>query len=185
VSVAELEEFVVPDETRTERHIEIIDLGSGNRVITAIELLSPANKVEPGRTMYKRKQTEYIQGSVNLVEIDLLRAGAFVLAVPEESWTRRWTRLHRTPTYKVCIRRAWHPIQAGGIAIGLRDQLPNIPIPLRPHEKEVVLQLQPLIDACYHDGRYASIDYRVPPDPPLAEDDAKWSDELLRTEGRR
>ncbi len=36
----------LPNEKPTERHIEIVDLNSGNRVVTAIELLSPANKKE-------------------------------------------------------------------------------------------------------------------------------------------
>lgn len=73
----------ISSERRTQRHIEIIDRNSGNRVVTAIELLSPANKCSPpGRMAYLEKQGEYISAGVNLVEIDLVRAGDWVVAVP-------------------------------------------------------------------------------------------------------
>lgn len=69
--------------------------------------------------------------------------------------------------------------------MSLNEPLPNIPIPLRRGEREVVLQMQPLLDACYRDGRYASLDFRVPPEPPLEDDLAAWADQLLRGQGRR
>ena len=43
-----------------------------------------------------------------------------------------------------------------------------------------------MIEAVYEDGPYGQqIDYRQPPSPPLAEDDAAWSDDLLHKPGRR
>lgn len=50
--------------------------------------------------------------------------------------------------------------------------LPNIPIPLRANDTEVVLELQPLIDDCYQDGRYR-IDYAKSPVPPLSLEEAE------------
>ena len=71
-TVAEPCVVALPSELPTERHIEIIDRNSGNRVVTAIKLLNPANKCKgAGREAYLRKQGEYIDGGVNLVEIDL------------------------------------------------------------------------------------------------------------------
>lgn len=62
-----------------------MDAGSGDRVITAIEVLSPSNKAPgEGQTLYRRKQGERAEGKVSLVEIDLLRGGERVLAIP--SW---------------------------------------------------------------------------------------------------
>jgi hypothetical protein len=85
VAVADPFEVPIPMETPPQRRLEIVDSGSGNRVVTVIELLSPVNKMMPaGRAAYRKKQSEYIQGMVNLVEIDLLRCGEFVLAKPEE-----------------------------------------------------------------------------------------------------
>jgi hypothetical protein len=61
--------------------------------------------------------------------------------------------------------------------------LTNIPIPLRPSDRDVVLQIQPLIDDCYRDGRYQRINYRLEPVPRLGEGDARWTDQLLREKG--
>jgi hypothetical protein len=57
--------------------------------------------------------------------------------------------------------------------------LPVIRLPLRPADADVPLDLQALIDRCYHHGRYDDIDYRAPPNPPLEPADAAWADELL------
>ena len=63
--------------------IEIIDIKSGRRVVTMIEVLSPSNEIPgPGRDLYVKKQEELKAGRVSLVEIDLLRGGTHVLSVP-------------------------------------------------------------------------------------------------------
>src|SRR5205085_3523039 len=64
------------------RHVEIVD--SRAHVITAIELLSPSNKEEgEARLNWKRKRFDYLRGGINVVEIDLLRGGAW--ALPDRS----------------------------------------------------------------------------------------------------
>jgi hypothetical protein len=120
---------------------------------------------------------------VNFVEVDLIRAG---------DW-QALLRPHRCPakafsTYRVTFRvprdrRAvyLHPIS-------LRSPLPSIPIPLRRNDPEVRLDLQPLLDAAYVNGRYERrlrLAYTRPLDPPLHEEDAAWADDLLRAAGRR
>jgi hypothetical protein len=176
VVVAEPCVVVLPSEPRTERHIEIIDRNSGNQVVTAVELLSPANKSnEAGREAYRRKQREYLDGGVNLVEIDLIRQGSFVVAIPEVLVPHHC----RTP-YIICIRRAATLSHVELIRVPIRDALPNIAIPLRPTDRDVVLQLQPLLDECYRRGRYASLDYSLPLVPQLESSDRIWADELLR-----
>src|SRR5438046_150775 len=57
-----------------DRFIQIIDTSAGNRVITAIEILSRWNK-GPGRLnkVYRRKLKDYARAGVSVVEIDLLR----------------------------------------------------------------------------------------------------------------
>lgn len=179
VAVADPFEVPLPAEAPPQRRLEIIDAGSGNRIVTVIELLSPANKNMPvGRAAYRKKQIEYIHGMVNLVEIDLLRSGEFVLAMPEEEWPRA----HRS-AYKICIRRVTRPTMAAGIGIQLQDRLPNIAIPLRPHDRDVVLELQPIIDDCYRDGRYHTIDYHRPLNPPFSIVEQQWFDGLLTNRG--
>jgi hypothetical protein len=64
--------------------------------------------------------------------------------------------------------------------ISLRERLPNIRIPLRPTDADVVLQLQPLVDACYRDARCDRMNYQQPPSPPLSPADAAWAETLIR-----
>ena len=175
VAVADPFEVPLPMEAPPQRRLEIIDSGSGNRIVTVIELLSPVNKNMPaGRAAYQKKQGEYIQGMVNLVEIDLLRCGEFVLAMPEDEWP-----LARQAPYKICIRRVNRPWVAAGIGIQFQDKLPNIAIPLRPKDRDVVLELQPIIDDIYRDGRYHTIDYNRPLNPPFSAEEMKWAESLL------
>jgi len=89
------------DEPRTHRHLVIVDLSERGRVVTLIEVLSPANKVGlDGPVNYVRKQREYLDAGINLVEIDLVREGDFVLAAPQG----RIPPAYRTP-YLICVRR--------------------------------------------------------------------------------
>ncbi len=56
----------------TEGYVEIIDVKSGHRVVTAIELLSLANKrAGQGRRLYLKKRRDQQSAGVNTVEIDL------------------------------------------------------------------------------------------------------------------
>ena len=61
-----------------ETFVDIFTAGGGeHRLVTSIELLSPSNK-NPGEQagfLYRKKQQELLGSNVNLVEIDLLRAG--------------------------------------------------------------------------------------------------------------
>src|SRR5205085_10931213 len=57
------------------KYLKILDAKS-RRLITVVELLSPANKRPgPDRDDYLTKRIDYLTAGVNLVEIDLLRAG--------------------------------------------------------------------------------------------------------------
>jgi hypothetical protein len=177
------EPFVIAldDDPRTGRHLEIVDVADGGRLVTVIKFLSPANKVgADGQLQYIRKQREYLAAGVNLVEIDLIRSGKYILAAPEN----RLPTACRGP-YLACVRGADRFNEAVIYAIGLRSPLPGISVPLRSGDRPVVLDLQELIDACYRDGRYDRIDYLSDPVPRLGESDAQWLDALLRDKGLR
>ncbi len=80
-SVAIAQPVVVPIAPCPERHIAIVN--SSGQVITAIEFLSPWNKIgQKGRTKYVTEQLEYLATGINLVEIDLVRQGEYILPVP-------------------------------------------------------------------------------------------------------
>ena len=160
---AEDEPLVIylPDEPVMERYIEIIDVGSGRPVVTAVEVLSLSNKLPgEGQELYRRKQQELRDGHANLVEIDLLRAGDRLLSVGAS----RIPVAYRTP-YQVCVYRATADIPCYEIyRVPLRERLPVIKIPLRLTDPDIPLDLQALIDQCYHNGGYdEDIDYSAEP----------------------
>ncbi len=183
IAVAEpLVVHLEPDEPVRQGYIEIIDLKSGRRVVTVIEVLSPSNKKPgPGRDLYIKKQEELREGQVSLVEIDLLRAGSRILSLPFD----RIPEGHHSP-YAACARRGWLPFRIEFYRLPLRERLPAIAIPLRHDDLDVPLDLQSVLDQCYEAGRYGDdVDYREEPDPPLEPDDARWAEALLRDQGRR
>src|SRR5262245_7174752 len=65
--------LVIEEETH-ERHIEIRHRPD-RTLVAVLELLSPANKEEPGRTLYLAKRNALLHHPVHLVEVDLLLKG--------------------------------------------------------------------------------------------------------------
>jgi hypothetical protein len=182
LAVAEPLRIRFPDEEAKQGYIEIIDVGRGGRVVTVIEVLSPSNKTPgQGQDLYLEKQQECKLRRVNLVEIDLLRGGPWVLSVPED-WV---PESHRKP-YRVCVFRAGSQWAGEIYQAPLRERLPVIGVPLRTSDPDAPLDLQALVDQCYRNGVYEDdIDYDREPTPPLSKEDAQWADELLRKQGRR
>jgi len=182
VAVAEWEWIAAPDAQEVhEPYIAIYDV-EGREVVTIIEVLSPTNKMAgPGRREYLAKQREVLDSETNLVEIDLLRQGSHVLAVPA------WEVARKGPAdYLVCTRR---PARPGGyeiLRLTVRHPLPRLPIPLRAGEPDVVLDLAAAFTRAYDAGAYDLItDYTQEPEPPLSRADAAWADALLRAKGLR
>lgn len=176
--VAVAEPLRVKRAPRPDRHVEIVD--RHGRIVTAIEFLSPWNKVGiKARERYVRKQMDYLDAGVNLVEIDLVRQGEYVLAAPLDEIPEP----RRTP-YMVCVSRGITPNEMEVYPISLKDRLPNIPIPLRPSDADVVLQLQVLLDECYRDGRYYRIDYHAPTRGRFDPEDTAWIESTLREASR-
>ena len=160
----------------TEGFIEIRERGGG-RVVTVIEILSRANKFPgPGQEMYRQKQDEVLQSNASLVEIDLVRGGQRVLALP----TCDIPPQHRHDSL-ACISPGWKRSQRVLYALPLTKQLPGIRIPLRETDPPVRLQLQPLIDRAYELGGYDDIDYTQELDPPLTTDEVAWVKTLWTT----
>jgi hypothetical protein len=181
VAVAEPVVVRLPADPIRQGYIEIIDSRSGNRVVTAIEVLSPVNKAPgDGQQQYLRKQQEYRAARVSTVEIDLLRAGERVTLVGPEYLPRE-----RRGSYLVCVRRGWEDATAELYPIKLRERLPVIKVPLRQTDADVTLDLQELIDRAYRNGGYDGIDYTSDARPPLQGEEATWADQLLRGKALR
>jgi hypothetical protein len=156
------------------RSVRIVESSDSNKVVTAVELLSPWNK-RAGRLNrdYRRKLRDLESGEVNWVEIDLLRGSRARLAV-------RWDDLpgERIGTYLVV---AWRATTDEAVAwpIPLRLPLPAIQVPLREGEPDIALDLQQAFDRAWTDGPFRTIDYQKPLDPPLPADDAAWAARLV------
>ena len=156
---------------QTLRYIRIVDLKANRRVVTAIEFISLANKATAaGRKQYLAKQSEFIDAEVNLVEIDLLREGTWVLAAEQEIYPDRL----KSP-YRVCVVRAESSEEVELYPASFSAPLPTVRIPLRPTDKDVLLPLQALVNQAYENGRYGNdLDYSTMPLPPLQANEHAW-----------
>lgn len=164
-------------EPETERYVQIVDVEDGGRIITSLEFLSPGNKdSQQARERFQSKQHDLLAAGVNLVEVDLIRSGGWVLSVPE----REIPAAYRYP-YRACVRRAIDPAHAICYRAALQDRLPVVRVPLRPEDADVRLDIQLLIDQAWRDGGYDTLDYRTEPPPPLSESDLAWIRECVQS----
>jgi hypothetical protein len=163
------------DMEEREIFIEIHQVRPERRLVTGIEILSPANK-QPGTTgwdEYLKKRRAYLNGEANLVEFDLLRGGRRMPM--RQAWPN-------SPYYILVARReqvprcqAWRAHSA--------SPLPRLPIPLGRSDPDIEIDLQPMVDAIYERTQFASlIDYRRPITPPLSPPEKKL---LARAPKRR
>lgn len=169
--------IVVPMEWEwTERWIQILD-ARGDRVVTTIEFLSPGNKHSlAARADFQAKQQELFDAGVNLVEIDLLRHGGWTMSVPE-----RIVPDDCAYPYRAMVLRATRRVRAACYQLPLREPLPRMRIPLRPTDRDIILDLQKLISEAWERGRYTDIDYLNGRRPPFNNLDEDWIRHHLAT----
>lgn len=168
----------VPELEIREPYIEILDRESGMRVVTVIEVVSPTNKYAgPGREAYLAKQQEVLRSDTHLVEIDLLRYGPHVLAVPEAQVRGRFLYDYLVSVNRAAPRRNRFEVYPRTVA----QRLPRIRVPLAGEDPDVRLDLQAALDEAYEAGSYREgIAYHAPCQPPLAREVQAWADELIR-----
>lgn len=155
--------------------VEIRD-AAGNRLVTAIEVLSPTNKRGGGRREYLRKRRDLLAGPAHLIEVDLIRVG------------RRFPVARELPAapYFVFLSRALRRSQVEVWPIRFDESLPTVPVPLLPGDADVPLDLQAaLATVSTIFGYDETIDYRRPPRGPLSPEEAVGIEERLRQVGRR
>jgi hypothetical protein len=160
-------------EEHRERFVEIYEAGPERRLVTWIEVLSPANKRPntEGWDLYQRKRQSLLLSDVNLVEIDLLRGG------------QRMPMLDPWPDspYVLMVAKAKKPQLCQAWRAHFLRPVPTIPVPLAKPDPPVPLSLQPMIDGIYQRYRYRqSIDYQKPLAPPLTAEEAAWLGRQLR-----
>jgi Protein of unknown function (DUF4058) len=176
-------ETVVHDD-HLENYLEIYGRWSGqDRLIATIEVVSPSNKTpgEEGFEMYRAKQREVLAGQAHLIEIDLLRAGMHVTAVPSGI-----VREKAGPfDYHVSVHRFDRPKDYLVYPIRLRQRLPVITVPLLPEDPPVQIDLQAAFDRAYDAGPYRkAIWYGTDPiEPPLRPEQAAWATSTINPAG--
>ncbi len=180
VEVAEPVVFELAEEEIREPYVEIIEPAAGNRLVTAIEVLSPDNKLPGrGRKKYLRKRREVLTARANLVEIDLLRAGKPTIRIkPEQLATL-------PPWHYLAAVRRW-PRRQEVYAIALQRRLPPIAVPLQAGDRDVLLDLQAVFTRCWQEGPYPEVlRYHEPPPGAMAAEDVAWCAERLQQAGLR
>jgi hypothetical protein len=141
-----------------------------DELITAIELLSPVNKVDSrGRFEYLEKRYEVLTSYTNFVEIDLLRDGE---PMPLERQV--------ISDYRILVSRSWTRRRAQLYAFNLRAPIPDFPLPLMPGEEEPLVLLNRVLHDLYTRARFdLRINYAQPPTPPLPDEHLSWAAGLV------
>jgi len=133
-------------------YLQIIEPAAGNRVVTAIEVLSPDNKVNgAGRTSYLNKQDELWMAQTNLVEIDLLRIGQPIVRIPEHRLEDLKDR-----RYLVSVTRSY-PTRCELYGFALQHPIPQVSIPLASDDNDITLDLQQVFNRCWSTGPYPEL----------------------------
>jgi Protein of unknown function (DUF4058) len=171
-----------PTYEHTETFLEIRERrGDRDRLVATIEVLSRSNKTpsHQGFDQYRKKQRAVLSGQAHLIEIDLLRKGTHVTAVP-----RTRARAEAGPfDYHVSIHKFDRPKDFFVYPIRLEERLPVIAIPLLPGDPDVLLDLQVAFGRAYDAGPYGKmIRYgKDPIRPSLRPEQAKWAETLLKS----
>lgn len=153
-----------------EIFVDIYKRDPDQRLVTSVELLSPANKRRGsvGWEQYERKRNIFLSGHANLVEIDLLRRGrrhGMIAPWPPSPYAIAVFRRETAPECDVWAGFTTRP-------------LPTIAVPLDPPDPDIAIALQPIVETIYELSRYAvQIRYDGPVDPPLTPDEAKFAEE--------
>ena len=150
-----------------ESFIEIREVHPNRKLVTTIEILSPANKRfnATGWQRYQKKRQAHLEGQANLVEIDLLRGGHRMPM--EDDWPD-------SPCYVLVARRETAP-KCGVWPAFFRQSLPAIPIPLLTPDADLLVELQPKVNEIYNQSRYnQDIDYQQSCRPRLDAETRQW-----------
>ena len=165
-AVATLEPVTLPLPTLEEvceTYIQILHRPD-RELVAVLELLSPANKEEPGRGAYLAKRSGLWRQQVHLAELDLLLGGQHPplgQALPPGDYYYLLARAGR----RDCQAYAWT----------MRQPLPTLPVPLKAPDPDVFVDLGAVFATAYQRGRYGrALDYAAAPAAPLRPEQRAW-----------
>lgn len=173
VAPAPLEFTTIMPASIPDVSIEIRDVDQ-RALVTAIEVLSPANKRGEGYRVYLRKRHRILTSTTHLIEIDFLRTGRRVPMrepLPDVPYFVFLSRSERRP-----IIHVW-PIRLDMV-------LPVIPLPLLAGDDDAALDLQEAFTGVYDALGYdLSTDYTRPPHVALSAKERNWIQQRLNEAG--
>ncbi len=168
VGVLEVE---LPISDKVEQsYLEVREV-STSKLVTILEVLSPANKLhDEGRKQYLRKRDNILVSFTNFVEIDLLRAGEPMPLVEKATVASH---------YRILVSRGWKRPKAQLYHFNLQHPIPTFPLPLLPQDDSPEVELGDILHALYTRARFdLRLDYSQPPVPPLTDAEAEWTQQL-------
>ena len=168
-------QYAIPvDPPEKSYSVNIYD-AENNVLVTAIEILSPANKRagHDAYFQYRRKRQRLLLSEAHLIEIDLLRGGErlpFDRPLPNAPYVVSLSRANKRPKADLWL-------------LPLQDPIPLLPVPLLHPDPDVPLDLSAAVMEIYELGAYdLRIDYTIPPPPPaLSLSAQQWLDAHLRS----
>jgi hypothetical protein len=162
---------LIIEEESHERRIEILRRPE-RTLVAVLEMLSPANKVQPNRAFYLAKRNALLHHAVHLVELDLLLKGQRLPMEPELPLADYCALVSHADRRPACSVYCWN----------LPQKLPPVPIPLLTPDPDIWIDLGAVFKTTCERGRYArAIDHGVP--PPVAVDAARLAWVTARARG--
>ncbi len=167
-TVADLEPVTIANIVHLDSHregfIEIYRM-PGYELVTVLELLS-TDKTGDGRGQYVAKRETLLEQRVNMIELDLIRAGTRLQlsrSLPPADYYALISRGDRRPDCQVYHWTVRHP-------------LPVLPVPLKSPDGDIQVGLADAFSTAYQRGRYDKIIHydESPPPPSFAAEDADW-----------
>jgi hypothetical protein len=165
-------------EEHKESFIEVRQRSDG-RLITLIELISPANKTTAeGRRVYLERRAEVKKLKAHLVEIDLVLQGQPLIEYAKDA-APPWD-------YAAVVTRWTHPDRCEIYSATLPKRLPRFRVPLASDDRDTVLDLQAAVVRAYDQGDFRrTIDYARDPATTLSDENRHWLIDRLKEEKLR
>jgi Protein of unknown function (DUF4058) len=163
--------YISPFKLPIEQKISVVEIrdAAKNKLVTAIEIVSPVNKRNPNLIDYRKKIDDLHRSGVHIVEIDLLRRGTRTF-YPDLYKAHYQMSLLRAGTHNAAI---W--------AVDVKDELPVLPIPLLAPDPDAILDIGKALEIIWERSLYyLSIDYKKDPIPPpvFSEQDTAWIQQI-------
>ncbi len=164
--IAQIERRVQVQGEQRETYIVVCDTGS-REVVTVIEILSPSTKqsFSAANSRYLSTRKEMFARNINLVEVDLLRAGPSLPFLHQPVPGDYCALVTRGKPQPSPFLYTWN----------VRQSLPTLPIPLSATDADVAIDFQQAFSITFERARYdLTIDYSLPLRTPLTPDDDLW-----------